>query len=71
MPSFFPLEVRRITGLLALAVGLFRGAGFLLAGGDEVLDGEARFEVVEVAVDFDEGAWIGWGGTAAAGLIMS
>src|SRR6266536_5039889 len=42
--SFFPFEVRRMTGLVALAVGLFRGAEFLLAGGDDVEDGVVRFD---------------------------
>src|SRR5271154_1215118 len=39
--SFLPLEVRRMTGFVAFAVGLFRGAEFLLAGGGDVEDGVA------------------------------
>ena len=53
--------------MVALAVGLLRGAGFLRAGGDELelLDGEVRWEVVEgevdfkEAVDFEVAAWMG------------
>lgn len=60
-----------MTGLVALAVGLLRGAELRLAGGEEVPDGEVRLEVVEAAVDFVDGAWMGCGGTAAAGLIIS
>ncbi len=51
-----------MTALVAFAVGLFRGAEFLLAGGDEVDDGVVRFEVDIL---------IGTGGTAAAGLTVS
>jgi len=64
--SFFPFEVRRITGLVALAVGLFLGPEFLRVGGEDVLDGVVRLEVV-----VEDDALIGTGGTAAAGLIMS
>lgn len=60
--SFLPFDVRRITGLVAFAVGLFRGAEFLLAGGDELEDGVAR-------VDGD--ILIGTDATAAAGLTIS
>ncbi len=61
--SFFPFDVvLLITALVAFAVGLFRGAEFLLAGGDEVDDGVVRLEVDIL---------IGTGGTAAAGLTVS
>jgi len=51
-----------MTGLVALAEGLFRGAEFLLAGGDDVEDGVARVE---------GDILIGTGATAAAGLTIS
>jgi hypothetical protein len=54
--------VRRITGLVALAVGLLRGAEFLLAGGDDVPEGVVRLE---------GDILIGTGATAAAGLTVS
>ena len=60
--SFFPFDVRRITALVAFAVGLFRGAEFLLAGGDEVDEGVVRF---------DGDILMGTGATAAAGLTIS
>ena len=60
--SFLPFDVRRITGFVAFAVGLFRGAEFLRAGGDELDDGVSR-------VDGD--ILIGTGATAAAGLTIS
>jgi hypothetical protein len=50
-----------MTGLVALAVGLFRGAEFLLAGGDEAEDGVVRL---------DGDILIGKGATAAAGLTI-
>lgn len=50
-----------MTGFVALAVGLFRGAEFLLAGGEEVVDGVVRF---------DGDILIGTGATAAAGLTV-
>jgi hypothetical protein len=60
--SFFPFDVVLLmTALVAFAVGLFRGAEFLLAGGDEV-DGVVRLE---------GDILIGTGGTAAAGLTVS
>ena len=61
--SFFPFDVRRMTGLVALAVGLLRGAEFLLAGGDEVDDGVVLLEGGDIL--------IGTGATAAAGLMIS
>jgi hypothetical protein len=60
--SFFPFDVRRMTGLVAFAVGLLRGAEFLLAGGEEVEDGD-------VLLDGD--ILIGTGATTAAGLTIS
>jgi hypothetical protein len=51
-----------MTGFVALAVGLFRGAEFLLAGGDDVEDGVVRLDVDIL---------IGTGATAAAGLTIS
>jgi len=51
-----------MTALVALAVGLFRGAEFLLAGGDEVEEG---------VVLLDGDILMGTGATAAAGLIIS
>ena len=59
---FFPLEVRRITGFVALVVGLFRGAEFLLAGGGDVEAGVVRL---------DGDILIGTGATAAAGEMIS
>lgn len=50
-----------MTGLVALAVGLLRGAEFLLAGGDDVVEGVVRF---------DEDILMGTGATAAAGLTV-
>lgn len=59
--SFFPFDVVRLmTALVDFAVGLFRGAEFLLAGGDEVEDGVVRLGVGDIL--------IGTGATAAAGL---
>jgi hypothetical protein len=55
-----------MTGLVALAVGLLRGAEFLLAGGDEVLEGLVWFDVEE-----DADILIATGATAAAGLTVS
>jgi hypothetical protein len=51
-----------MTGFVALAVGLFRGAEFLLAGGDDVEEGVVRL---------DGDILIGTGATAAAGLTIS
>jgi len=51
-----------MTGLVALVAGLFLGAEFLLAGGDEVLEG---LGLVEGDI------LMGTGATAAAGLIAS
>jgi hypothetical protein len=56
------LDVRRITALVAFADGLFRGAEFLLAGGDDVDEGVARLE---------GDIFMGTGATAAAGLTIS
>jgi hypothetical protein len=62
--SFFPLEVvLRITALLAFAVGLFRGAEFFLAGGEEADEGVVLLETGDIL--------IGTGATAAAGLTIS
>lgn len=51
-----------MTGFVALAVGLFRGAEFLLAGGDDVEEGVVRL---------DGDILIGTGATAAAGETIS
>jgi hypothetical protein len=51
-----------MTGFVAFAVGLFRGAEFLLAGGGEVVEGAVRLE---------GDILIGTGATAAAGLTIS
>lgn len=51
-----------MTALVALADGLFRGAEFLLAGGDEVEEGVVRLE---------GDILMGTGATAAAGLTVS
>jgi hypothetical protein len=51
-----------MTGFVALAVGLFRGAEFLLAGGGVVEEGVARL---------DGDILIGTGATAAAGDTIS
>ena len=51
-----------MTVLVALVVGIFRGAEFLLAGGDEVPEGVVRL---------DGDILIATGATAAAGLTFS
>jgi len=60
--SFFPAEARRMTVLVALVVGLFRGPEFLLAGGDEAEDGLVLLE---------GDILMATGCTAAAGLTTS
>jgi hypothetical protein len=52
-----------MTALVAFAVGLFLGAEFLLAGGDEVDEGVVRLD--------DGDILMGTGATAAAGLTIS
>jgi hypothetical protein len=53
-----------MTAFVALAVGLFRGAEFLLDGGDVDADCVVLLEV-------DAEALMGRGATAAAGLMIS
>jgi hypothetical protein len=71
-PSFLPLEVLRMTGLVDLEIGLLRGPEFLRA---TVVDGgDVAPEPLEGLARLDRGAeddLMGMGPTAEAGLTVS
>lgn len=64
-----PVDVLLMTGLVALAIGLFRVPEFLLAGGD--VEPEPLAMVLEDVIAVDGDTLIGIGATAAAGLMIS